>query len=382
MSVDWLSFAYAALIALSLLGVDAVVHSGTVVTEVAVAPQMSRLTTPSVDAATLQSEFDGQLNAIATMPSLSAPEIIRSSNENGVAITLAKAVNVEPLARALQAEFVAEPDSARLALFVEGGEVRGLISGQSRGGVNFREVVTPDKDERLVDFVRRCAVIGGSRLAPHRTALYLLNKHAADGDFQSVVGLAERSKAMLAPTPISPDRALFDNVIGIVHLFQNDPKAARLSFDAAIAADPNNAVASLNAAFTDIQLDEYRKAADRMRQLVDGAPPRNNVLLATAYTTWAAARLGMRDPAGAERLLKQALAIYPESATAYQLWSDAKKAGGDSAGSAELRQKALEAAGTFENYPEIATLYFQLAWQDGAPLRRSKFNNPEVMSFH
>ncbi len=380
--MDFLSFAYAALIAISLLGVDAIVHSGTVVTEVAVAPQISKLTTLSVDTATLQSEFDGQLNKIAIMPSLSAPAIIRSSNENGIAISLAKAVNVESLARALQAEFVAEPDSARLALFVEGGEVRGLISGRSRKGVDFREIVTPDKDERLVDFVRRCAVIGGARLAPHRTALYLLNKHTGDGDFKAVIGLAERSKAMLPPTPLSADRALFDNLIGIVHLFQNDPKAARLSFDAAIAADPDNAVAALNAAFTDIHMDEYRKAADRMRRLIEVAPPRNTVLLSTAYTTWAAAQLGMRDPAGAERLLKQALEIYPESATAYQLWSDAKKASGDSAGAAGLRRKALESAGTFENYPEIATLYFQLSWQDGAPLRRSTFANPEVVSFH
>ena len=380
--MDFFSFAYAALIAISLLGVDAIVHAGTVVTEVVVAPQINKLNTPSVDTATLQSEFDGQLNAIATMPSLSAPAIIRSSNENGVAISLAKAVNVEPLARALQSEFVADPDSARLALFVEGGEVRGLVTGLSRKGLDFREVVIPNKDEHLVDFVRRCAVVGGSRLAPHRTALYLLAKHAGDGDFQAAVDLAERSKAMLAPTPLSADRALFDNLIGIVRLFRNDPKAARQSFDAAIAADPTSAVPALNAAFTDIQLDDYRKAADRMRQLVEVTPPRNAVLLSTAYTTWAAARLGMRDPAGAERLLKQALEVYPDSSTAYALWADTKKATGDQAGAEALHQKALAATGTFENYPEIATLYFQLAWQDGAPIRRSTFDNPEIASFH
>jgi hypothetical protein len=48
----------------------------------------------------------------------------------------------------------------------------------------------------------------------------------------------------------------------------------------------------------------------------------------------------------------------------------------------QLHQQALGVAGSFENYAEIAALYFQLAWQDHQPVVRSKFANPAIVSFH
>src|SRR5205807_386810 len=106
--------------------------------------------------------------------------------------------------------------------------------------------------EGLIAFVRRCALWGASQLAPYTTALYLLQKHAPDGDFTDVVALAEHAKVLLPPTPTSADRSLFQNLLGLVALFKNDAKAARPAFDAAMASDPTNPVPFLNAAFTDL----------------------------------------------------------------------------------------------------------------------------------
>jgi hypothetical protein len=47
-----------------------------------------------------------------------------------------------------------------------------------------------------------------------------------------------------------------------------------------------------------------------------------------------------------------------------------------------LNRKAREASATFENYAEIAALYFQLAWRDNRPVPRNKFSNPSIVTFH
>jgi hypothetical protein len=36
----------------------------------------------------------------------------------------------------------------------------------------------------------------------------------------------------------------------------------------------------------------------------------------------------------------------------------------------------------FENYGEVATLYFRLSWRDDDPVNLNKFANPSIVSFH
>jgi tetratricopeptide (TPR) repeat protein len=175
---------------------------------------------------------------------------------------------------------------------------------------------------------------------------------------------------------------LLDNILGLVALFRNDPAAARKAFNDAIAADPTNAVPFLNAAFTDMQFDEYQKAADRMAELVRLAPPSNKVLLATAYMSWGAALMGLRDLPDADRMLAKAAEINPESSAALGLWAEAKRLAGDEATADRLHHTALESAATFENYSEVAALYFRLSWRNTEPVIRSEFANPEVVKFH
>jgi len=47
-----------------------------------------------------------------------------------------------------------------------------------------------------------------------------------------------------------------------------------------------------------------------------------------------------------------------------------------------LHHAALEKSATFENYSEVASLYFHLSWRDNEPVVRSEFANPEVVRFH
>src|ERR1700680_750492 len=105
-----------------------------------------------------------------------------------------------------------------------------------------------------------------------------------------------------------------------------------------------------------------------MPELVRIAPTSNNVLLATAYMTWAAGLLGLHDVPAADRMLAKATQIDPDSSSAFGLWAEAKRLASDGAAADKLDRTAREASSKLENYSEVAALYFQLAWRDNQPV--------------
>jgi predicted Zn-dependent protease len=149
-----------------------------------------------------------------------------------------------------------------------------------------------------------------------------------------------------------------------------------------VTSSPDNVIALLNLSFTDLQLNHYQEASDRMRDLVTDHPPADIILLCTATMTWAAAQVGLGDINGADHLMARAIEANPRSAIAFNLWSDVKREKGDADAAARLRRKALDASDSFENYAEVAALYFQLAWRDNQPVLSSQFRNPVAIKFH
>jgi Tfp pilus assembly protein PilF len=368
--------------AVSLLGVDAVINSGSVSVEVRTAPQLSKQANWSVDDATLDQEFENQLDRVALTPSIINPPEIKPDSERSVGMALAEAARVDGVARALQATLGYRPDRLRLAIYVEDGEIQGLITGNGHGTGymvgNFRAILKPEKGESILSFVRRCALWGSSQLAPYFTALYLLRTHADDGNFVSVDEVTNQTMARLPNTPVSADRALFQNLQGIVALFRNDPTTAAAKFDAAMASDPNDPVPVLNAAFTQLQLGYPALADGLMERLVTEHPPTNKVLLATAYMTWAAAVAEQNDLVQADHLLTLATQINPNSDAAFELWADVKLRQGDQKAADALHRRALEGATTFENYAEVASLYFRIPERGTKTIARSQFTNPAL----
>jgi hypothetical protein len=380
--MDLTTLAAALLIALGLLGADTIVHSDTVTLEVVVAPSLTKSDRMSLDQATLELEFEDQLHRIASTPSLVTTPLIRATQDEGVGQAVFAAVRLKHVAETLQTELGYALDRIRLTLYFEQGQVRGLISGDDRRVGSFHQILTMDKDEALVDFVHRCALWSASQLAPYTTALYLLQAHADDGDFAASVALIDHAKAVMPPAPVSLDRSLFDNLLGIIALFKNDPVAARVAFDAATAADPTNLSPVVNAAFTDVQLGDYDKAAERMRHLVTDATPRNRMVLASAYLVWAAAEMGRHELAMADTLLAKAAAADSECSAVFELWAQEKQIAGDDAVGAGLHNQALADTVRFQNIGELAVLYFQPNWRPGAPVARSRFPNPQSVLFH
>jgi Tfp pilus assembly protein PilF len=119
-----------------------------------------------------------------------------------------------------------------------------------------------------------------------------------------------------------------------------------------------------------------------MQRMLHDMPSSDTTLTCTAYVTWGAALLGMHDASGADHMLKEAVDTKPTSAIAWDFWAEVKRQKGDATEADLFHQRALGASDHFENYAEVAALYFQLAWRDNQPVMRSNFVNPANVSFH
>jgi tetratricopeptide (TPR) repeat protein len=290
---------------------------------------------------------------------------------------------MQSVAYALQAQLGYRPDQIKLSLFGEAGAAKILVTGTGHQRMaSFQQQVTLEPGETIVDLVRRATVIGMAHIDPYITALNEMQTHADDKNFAHAEAIVRFALAALPPTPESFERSLLENLNGLMALFRNDAKAAHEWLERAEASCPDNtladAVTSVNTAFADLQLDHDAEAVRHMEWLLREKPPADKVLLSTAYMTMAAGQLGVHDVDGADLSIAKAIEAYPEASSAYDLWADIKREKGDEAQAARLHRKALENSVSFENYGEIAALYFRMAWRENQPVMRSPFSNPDL----
>jgi Tfp pilus assembly protein PilF len=117
-----------------------------------------------------------------------------------------------------------------------------------------------------------------------------------------------------------------------------------------------------------------------MRDMIARAPAANPAVISTAYMTQAVALLGLNRPREADVLLDKALVVNPENSSAWYYRAAARAMIDDLEGSARMRRNAFQTNDSFENYAEVATLYFLLNWRGGAALIQSPFRNPAVIA--
>ncbi len=376
--MDFGAIASIVLIALGLLGTDAVIRPVDIAVRFEVPPSLEK---DGFSRNTAELIFMDEFQRVAATKSLAAAPTLKADRQKSMSLVLAETLKMAELVAAVQTQFGIGPDEMTVTIFVEQGQAKALISGSNQKSGIFQQVIVQRTGESLVDLLRRAADVGAANIAPYLTALYLVQRNAADRKFQDAEALIAYARSLLAPTPLNPERARFDNLLGIIALFSNDVPAAHAHFETAIGSDPRGSVAIINAAFTDILLADYQTASDRLEKMLREAPPANEVLLMTAYMTWAAAKRGTNNLKAAEELLAKAARAYPFGRAIFDVWSSTKEALGDAEGAAELQRKGQENAARFENYAEIASLYFQLSWEAGGSVLRSRFSNPVVASF-
>lgn len=375
--MDLTTLGAALLFALGLLATDTVLHTGNIDLQVA-----GKIEGASLERTTTEAVLVDEIDRIGTVFSIMDAPKVHIGDDAGVGMALAEAANVRGVARALQRQFGYEPDRIRIAFYNEGGRNQALVAGGSaRLAVKFEDVLPQNADEPAVEFIRRAALDGMYRMDPYFATLYQLVKHHADGKLAEAKACAEAAIASLPPTTVSVGRSAFQNILGLIALQERQPADARRWFEAAAASDPGNAVAQINAAFADLTLAEFARAAGRMEALLAHRRPRDSILLADAYAAWGAALAGEKQFAEADRKLELAVNANPDSSAHPFLWADIKEQLGFPRAAAVLRQRATDVTDLFENYSEMASLYFNHPWRGDGTLTASPFGNPTVTSF-
>lgn len=372
--MDLTTLSMVVMLAVAALGLDTVWHPMPVILEASVPGKFEKA---SIDEAMVDGILRSEVDRVSATPTLMGKPRVELREQGGVGWAIVTAANLRPVALALQKQAGFRPDHIRIALFSEGETVRVLITGS--GGqmlAGFEQLIEQQKGETVVQLLHRAALIGMARIDPYLTALSLMQRHATDKDFSDAETLITVAKGRLPPTPLNRERSLFENLQGVLALFRGNQRDAHAWFRLAMASAPDNTAAVLNHAFADLQLGNYREAAEHMERLLNTTTTTDKSLLATAYVTWGVALLGLRDVNGADRRLAQAIEIKPTSPVAWDMWAEVKRAKGEPVRAERMSQQALNVANNFENYAEVAALYFRLAWQDNQPVVRSRFINP------
>ncbi len=362
-------------LAFGLLTFETIRTSDRVIVEVADLPRIERT---SIDQVTVEQEFAEQLNRVAKVISVILPPEVRTQREVGLGKAIGSLLKINDLAYAIEADFGYTPDRMRLAMFTDNNRLGAVVSGKGKRVGQFRLTVYPNEGESLIEFVRRCSLIGASHLAPYGTTLYLLQEGARTSDLSGARRLSERAKVALPDTPESFERSLLENVDGLIALFDQNVDRAHELFQQSVRSSARNPAAALNAAFTEIQRNEYAQAEERMRVLLAMTQDNNDVLISTVHMTRGAALLGLRRFDEAHDALQTATRVNPENSSAWFLLAEASDRLGDTEAARRLRRQAFQTNDSLENYAEVAALYFSLSWKDNMPLTESPFRNPEV----
>jgi len=368
------------MLAMAAVGLDTVWHPTEVILEASAAGKTDKAT---IDENMINGILKSEVDRISSTPTLMAKPRVKLASQGGIGMAIASAVNMQSVAYALQSKVGIQPDQIRIALFSEDGAITVLVTGSGGQRVrSFEQQVEQQKGETVVALLHRAALIGMARIDPYLTALDLMQRHSGDKDFADAESLINFAKSQIPPTPVSVERSLFENLQGILALFRGNQNDAHTWFGLATKSNPKNTAAALNLAFAHLQIGEYRDAAEGMDQLLHEAPTFDRILISTAYVTWGTALLGLHDVNGADHVLAKAVDANPTSAIAWDMWSEVKREKGDTTTAEQLHQQALGVSDNFDNYAEVAALYFRLAWQDNQPIVRSKFANPAVVSVH
>ena len=382
--MDLTTLTYVFLLAIGFLSFDAALHPPDAILESEAIGTFDKTT---ITAALVDDVMKQTVERIEATPTVMTRAAIRVGRLQGLAMSVAEAVKMQSVAYALQAQLGYRIDQIKITLYGEGGSAKVLVTGTGQQRMtSFQQQLTLEPNETIVELLERASVIGIAHIDPYVTALNQMQIHADDKNFTVAQTIIKYAMETLPPTPLNFERSLFENLNGLIALFNGDTKAAQDWFARAEASCPDHtsadAVSSLNAAFAEIQLDHDQDAVNRMQRLLRDKPPTDKVLLSTAYMTLAAAQLGVQDPKAADISIAKAIEVYPEGSSAYDLWSDIKREQGDVAQADQLHSKALENSVKFENYGEIAALYFRLAWRENQPVMRSPFSNPTLGGVH
>ncbi len=374
--LDLTSLIYALIVGFGIFGLDAAWNAGTVKTDVQISDTLGSAGIKPEFATVV---FDRELKEVFSTASLVKAPVVRSSHDKTFVSIMAESVGLKNATAAFQDLFGLHPVKILATLTTESTQPRLEVVGQAGERGSFYLSFEAEAGETAVSLIRRGAIGAATRLDPYHTALYLLDPPVGEPDAAQAKRVLDEAIAAQVPTPINAIRGRFHNLRGIVSLLEEDKAAAAKLFEQAIADDPDLIAAHLNLAFTRVEQDRYADAGMITRHVLQtrkkGLPP---ALVSAANTIGGVAAWSQKDYAAAERLFAAAVDAQPEVTDANIYWGRMlTEIGRAEEGRKRIRQGEANLTG-FENYAEIATLYFWLTEKDNEPLRRRPRGNGGV----
>ena len=365
--MDLTTLVVAAFMMISAIGFDTALHPRDIVLEATKSDQIGKV---HVTDDMLNAVLNAQVDAIFLTPSVVSKPAIRTTHKKGIGLSITDAFGLSQVADALQEQAGYAPDRIRLYVFSENDTAKVLVSGfEAQNSNSFQQEVVQVQDESIVSLVQRATSVGVAYIDPYMTALNLMRRHIKDRDFKLSQEVMDFAKARLPTTAASADRSMLENLEGMIALFNSDVPQALQRFQRAVNSNPANHVAILNLALTEIALDMDAPAEAQLTGMLKTTPPTDRVVLTTAYVTLAGAYLGLHQPARADAAMQQASDLDPNSPTVLGIWAEVKLERGDTDAAGKLADRARLADNPYEEYAEIAALYF--TWQKGQPFLRS-----------
>jgi tetratricopeptide (TPR) repeat protein len=365
-------------VAFGLFTANAVVESDVVTVEFSVP---SKYATAGFSAEVAQSFFLAELQDILDTKSMTPGRVIRGTDDKTVVSALAESLKLQDMTYSVQRALGYDVARIHANIVHDGEETTLVVLGQLRRGKEFKFSITRRSAEPLVTLIRRGARETAYQMEPYLALLYFVQESQSCESLPKTTQLIRVQIAALPAATLSAPRSQYENLLGIAALFCSDSKTARQAFNAAIEANPANAAAILNLAFVEIYEDRYVEAERVARRVLEPAPmAAPPAVISAAYLTWAAGLVGQRKFAEAEEKLTRSIAAYTYTSSAYEFWAQIKESQNDALAAEKMRGKAIENSLYFENYGELAMLYFEMAWRDGQKLERNKYGNPAYLN--
>ena len=395
--MDLMALAYAVMLALGGVAVDAYQNPKSMVVEV-IAPGSN--TTPSLDRRFISVVVQGEIDRAVKVRSLITRPNIRPSGDKSTIETIAEALGGGALVTAFADLAATPPSRLKIGLLNENGKPAVFVSGLQKAmflhEMHFDNLMYLEQNETVVQLIKRSAIEGVSQIDPYLAMLYLLQeaRWKSDDRFAKealrisarVAGQLPKGRAFLL--------ARLTNLEGLVHLNRRDLETARTTFLRGIdylpgERGPIRAVLNMNIAFIEIAQGNPDSAAARLAILL---APGGMLADDTVFTTTTSdgkalvlgdnetrflrssgimlagcAALARNDLDGAERLGKMALELSPTRLTALSLLADIAERRGNAAEAARLRASIVNLQFTADPYMETANAFATLSLAGPAP---------------
>ncbi len=359
------------MMAFGLIATDTYVNSNALDFEATVA---SKVSGQGYSPAVVESRFIDEIQRLTDVRSLISSPTIRSSGDKSFSMALADLANMGAALRDIQDMVGFVPPRLHANAVVENDVVRLLVVGHAND-TGLVEVDIVQEDAETFDVViQRAAREILIRIDPYTVVL---------NDFNDMLGQPEKLEeledivlaqiARLPKAPVNPDRAHLENLLGIIDLTQNSLPEAEVHFRDAVSFDPEFHVAKLNLAFLLVQLDRYEEAIETVSHVIDPwywPHESDGVLLSTGHVIRGVAQWGLENTDGAQASFAYAARLHPASTETFVYWSNLMEVLGDEEAAKTHLEQARQNTLYFENYPEVALLYFWLTEQDKEPLQR------------